>query len=116
MSFRLFVYYSGLGGGWAAFLAWAAVQGVGIRALSAFWRASLVGGVFGLLVAAAIAAVDGLLNAVGFARVMRVLVSMGVGFIGGLIGAGAGQMLAGTDDQAMRFKVLLVVGWMLAGV
>jgi hypothetical protein len=116
MSFRLFVYYSGLCGGWAAFLAWAVVQASGVRGLGAFVRTSLVGGVFGLLVAAAIAAVDGLLNAVGFARLLRVLVSMVIGFVGGLIGAAVGQVLAGSDDQSMRFKLGLVLGWMLAGV
>jgi hypothetical protein len=117
MSFRLFIYYSALGGGWAAFLAWAVVQGCGMRGFgSALLRASLVGGMLGLLVAAAIGTVDGILNSVGFARVLRVLVSMVVGCIGGLLGAGAGQLLAGTDADSMRFKVLLVVGWMLTGV
>ena len=31
MSFRLFIYYCALCGGWAAFLAWAVVQASGIR-------------------------------------------------------------------------------------
>ena len=68
MSFKTFIYYCALCGGWAGFLAWAVVHlaGLGGRAstLNPTLRACLTGGVLGLTVAAAVGAMDALLNAV----------------------------------------------------
>jgi MFS family permease len=117
MSFKLFVYYCAIVGGWAAYLAWAIVQGTGLRTASQEGRistktyAALTGALLGVLVAGAIGLVDAIMNAVGFQRVVRVLVCMGVGFLGGLIGGFLGEVLY----QASQSPVLLVIGWILAG-
>src|SRR6202011_4335549 len=66
MSFKLFIYYCALCGGWAAFLCWAVAQGSGIRDIqSEYGRAALIAAVLGLLVAGGIGMVDAILNAVG---------------------------------------------------
>jgi hypothetical protein len=117
MSFKLFVYYCAIIGGWAAFLTWAIVQGTGLRTASQEGRistktyAALTGALLGVLVAGAIGLVDAIMNAVGFQRVVRVLVCMGVGLLGGLIGGFLGEVLY----EASQSPVLLVIGWILAG-
>jgi hypothetical protein len=111
MSFKLFIYYCAVVGGWAAFLTWGAAQGSGIRDLgSPYGRAALIGGLLGLLVASAIGLVDALLNAVGFQRVLRVLVCLGVGLVGGMLGGLVGQILNS------RLHVPFFVGWILTGI
>jgi hypothetical protein len=115
MSFKVFVYYCALCGGWAAFLTWAVVYATGITNLEptaggSYWlRAGLTGAVLGTLIAGAIGAVDAVLNAVGFQRGLRVLLCLGVGLVGGLFGGVVGQLL----NEVLRVPVF--VGWMLAG-
>jgi hypothetical protein len=110
MSFKLFIYYCALCGGWAAFLAWALVAYLGIPAVrSDFLRAILIGGVLGALLAAALGTVDGFLNAVGSQRYQRALFCLGLGFLGGLVGGFLGELL----HQA---SFPIVIGWLLAGV
>ena len=101
MSFKLFIYYCALCGGWAAFLAWAVVYAVGgldadPRTLfggNPFLKTALIAGLLGLLGGGRRRRAGRLLNAVGFQRVLRVLVCMGVGFVGGMIGGLIGQVL-----------------------
>jgi MFS family permease len=118
MSFKLFVYYCAIIGGWAAYLTWGVVQGTGLRASFEAGRTgaktyvALTGALLGLLVAGAIGLVDALMNAVGFQRVVRVLVCMGVGLLGGLVGGFLGEVIY----EASASPVLLVIGWILAGV
>src|SRR5436305_635317 len=51
MTFRLFIYYCALGGGWAAFLAWGLVRMLPVEEISEpVWRAGLIGGILGLMV------------------------------------------------------------------
>jgi hypothetical protein len=109
MSFKAFIYYCALCGGWAAFLTWGIVQKVG-RLGSVYLDASLVGGLLGLFVAAAVGMLDGILNSVGFQRVVRVVLCAVLGLVGGAIGGLVGQFL---NSMA---NVPLVVGWLLAGV
>lgn len=110
MSFRLFIYYCAACGGWAAFLTWAVAQTLGIRSLgSAYLRALLIGGLLGLLVAAAVGAVDARLNAVGPQRRKRILMCLGIGLVGGMVGALVGEVL----HSALHFPV--VFGWVLVG-
>jgi Inner membrane component of T3SS, cytoplasmic domain len=117
MSFKTFIYYCALSGGWAAFLAWAFLHATGLGGKQpAEWlknnellRACFTGAVLGLLVAAAVGAMDALLNAVGLQRVTRVLVALGVGMVGGLLGALAGGLLYQVSGW---FRVF---GWMLTG-
>jgi hypothetical protein len=110
MSFRLFIYYCALCGGWAAFVVWALVQAAGVPRLSSpFVRAALIGGMLGGLVAASVGLVDALLNAAKGERMPRVLLCGTLGFAGGAAGGLVGEILNAF------LGVPLFVGWMLAG-
>src|SRR5262249_1992069 len=114
MSFKAFIYYCALCGGWAALATWAVVQFTPVGTLE--WKVlqgALIGGLLGLLVAAAIGALDALQNAVGFQRVLRVLICLLVGLVGGLAGGALGTALyLGVGQQLW----CLLVGWVLTGV
>ncbi len=120
MSFKLFIYYCALCGGWAAFLAWALVQGVGIRNIDQLWlRAALIGGVLGMLVAGAVGLIDALLNSVGMQRFLRVFVCMGLGLFAGLFGGLVGQglySLLGEHLPLLLAWIPITFGWVLVGV
>lgn len=105
MSFRLFIYYCALVGGWGGFLAWGLVLALGLGEVANLTvRALLIGGLLGLLVAGLIGIIDAIINASGFGRILRVLVSMGVGLLGGMIGGALGQAMG-----------IIVIGWVLTG-
>jgi hypothetical protein len=111
MSFRLFIYYCSLLGGWAAFLSWALAQGTGIRDIeSPYLRAALVAAVLGLLVAGAIGLVDAILNAIGFQRILRILLCLGIGLVGGMLGGFIGQVLTSI------LHAPFFIGWILTGI
>jgi hypothetical protein len=111
MSFRLFIYYCALAGGWAAFLTWALVQVTGVAGLSSIpLRAAVTAGLLGAGVAAAVAFVDSLVSAAGKRPTPRILVCGALGLGGGAVGGVAGQLLN------ERLGVPLVVGWALTGV
>src|SRR5919204_634357 len=95
MSFRLFIYYCALCGGWAAFLAWAVVQATGIRDVDRLvLRAALIGGVLGMLGAGAGGLGDALLNAAPGQRLPRVATCLGLGLVGGMAGGLVGEILS----------------------
>jgi hypothetical protein len=113
MSFRLFIYYSAACGGVTAFASWAlgrqaathhTVAVAGIRAMG-----------LGLLVALALALVDGLWT-FGRHRVFtllpRMLVAGIIGAVGGLVGGVVGQVLFDVFDQ-LHLPLLSGVGWTL---
>jgi Inner membrane component of T3SS, cytoplasmic domain len=112
MSFRLFIYYCALCGGWAAFLTWGIVQVIDQAnpRPTGLFRATLIAGILGALVSAAIGFVDSILNATGIVRLVRVLICAGFGLLGGAFGGFIGQVLYN------YLNVPLVVGWMLAGI
>jgi hypothetical protein len=113
MSFKVFIYYCALCGGWAALAAWAVAFGVGLpdaTNVSVYMRTMLIGGILGLLLAAIIGLLDALLNAVGVQRFLRVLVALGVGLVGGLIGGLVGETMH------LQAHVPLFFGWMLVGL
>ena len=61
MSFRRFIYYCAVCGGWAAFLAWALVLAGNVRAVERpVLKTTLIAAVLGLLLVAAVGAVDAL--------------------------------------------------------
>jgi hypothetical protein len=114
MSFRLFIYYCALCGGWAAFIGWA----LG-RVLSPSWEEHRVLSVgvkgmwLGLLVALGLGLVDALWNLPlrRFGQVfMRVIVGLVVGLGGGFIGGFLGQLLLDL------WPPLYVLGWTLTGL
>ena len=112
MSFRLFIYYCALCGGWAAFLTWGLMRVIAQAnpPQNVVFQATLIAGILGSLVAAAIGFVDAALNATGTQRLVRVLVCSFLGLFGGAFGGCVGQVLNS------NFSVPIVVGWMLAGV
>ena len=123
MSFKAFIYYCAICGGWAAFLAWLAAWALGVVQIgnNDVLKASLIGAFLGLLVAAGVGGVDAKLNAVGFQRVVRVLVCMGVGLVGGALGGLIGEAIHGIKfgeppNQNRIGENLLFIGWMLVGV
>ncbi|MBV9125242.1 MAG: FHA domain-containing protein [Planctomycetes bacterium] len=111
MSFKLFIYYCALCGGWAAFGTWLLVAFTGINSIShPVLRTTLTAGLLGVLLAAAVGGVDALLNAVGWQRLQRVLVCVGIGLAGSLVGGVLGQELY-NKRPLLRF-----LGWVLVGV
>jgi hypothetical protein len=115
MTFRLFIYYCALGGGWAAFLAWGLLALVGVATVEgkSMGQVALVGAFLGFFVAAAIGLVDGLLNSKGSERFLRMLISGGIGLVGGAVGSLLGAALFEAGSQQL---VWLVIGWMVAGL
>lgn len=113
MSFRLFVYYCALCGAWAAWLGWA--LGRLVAPSGDLARALVQGLLLGMLVALALGWVDALGN---LARrqagllLTRVLVAVAIGCVGGLLGAGLGQLLVRTTHLGL----LTLVGWALTGL
>jgi hypothetical protein len=111
MSFKLFIYYCALGGGWAAFGAWGLLALSGWRGnVSPYGWAALTGALVGLLVASGIGAIDALTNAVGTQRFLRVGVCLSVGLVGGLLGGVVGQGLNS------KLNAPYFIGWILTGV
>src|SRR4051794_27930762 len=94
MSFKLFIYYCCLGGGWAAFVTWGVLQAAGMRG----WEnktayAAMTGALLGGLIAAVIGLFDAVLNSVGFQRVLRTLFCAAIGVCGGALGGLVGNFL-----------------------
>lgn len=123
MSFKNFIYYCALCGGWAAFLAWGMAQVTGLFTAERFtadpdallprlMQSGLMAALLGLFVASTIGMLDALLNAVGFQRVVRTLVCLAVGVIGGLFGGMFGELIFYfAPNPAFR-----VLGWAIVGV
>jgi hypothetical protein len=113
MSFRWFVYFSALCGGWAAFLGWA--LGRLLATESPFVEVGVKGLILGLLIALALGVVDALWNlpAGQYAQItQRVGASLLVGCVGGLLGGLIGQALF--DLTSNNF--FLVLGWTITGL
>lgn len=113
MSFRLFVYYCALVGGWAAFAGWA--LGRNLAPLGELAQAGVKGFCLGLTVALGIGFVDALwdVSIYRFVQVtMRVLSAVLVGSIGGLLGGVIGQLLFGLTEMS----AFLVLGWAITGM
>jgi hypothetical protein len=111
MSFKAFIYYCAVCGGWAAFLVWATVQALRLEEVpSEIKQTTLIAGFLGVLLAAAVGAVDALLNAVGTQRYVRVAVCGLVGLAGGLLSGLVGEALH-TYAGFPKF-----LGWILVGV
>jgi MFS family permease len=114
MSFTKFIYYCAMCGGWAALLAWVAVQFGGLRSIdSDYVKATVNAGILGLLVAGAIGMLDAVQNAVGVQRVLRVLLCMVIGAIGGMLAGLLGQTLYNLSGGQLW---CLLIGWVLIGM
>jgi hypothetical protein len=112
MSFKLFVYYCAMCGGWAAIITSAILFATGWRGhVNPLLWVAMTGSLLGLLVASGVGAMDALLNSGGFERLLRVLVCLVVGLLGGLLGGVVGQVL-----NSSQLHVPLYVGWILTGI
>lgn len=117
MSFRLFIYYCALCGGWSAFAGWMIGRILSRDTLEeggARVRQAGIRGLFlGLMVALGLSLVDALWNLTArrWGQVgLRVLVAVLVGAVGGLVGGMLGQWLLGFHE------LLFVFGWTLTGL
>jgi hypothetical protein len=111
MSFKLFIYYCAICGGWAALLTWGLVMAGGLRSFeNVYVKAGLIAAFLGLLLGGVIGLLDALLNSTGVQRILRVIVCMSVGLIGAFLGGLIGEGL----HQAA--PVLHFVGWMVVGL
>ncbi len=116
MSFRIFIYYCALCGGWAAFFGWIFGRVLAPSASDAqVLSAGVKGLLLGLFIALGLGLVDALWNLslkqIGEV-IMRVGVAVVVGLIGGLLGGTIGQALFGATSMSLFF----VFGWMLTGL
>lgn len=111
MSFRLFIYYCALCGGWAAFFGW--ILGRLFSPHNDIGRAGIRGMFLGMLVALGLSLVDALWN-VSMKQVLQVLQRVGVavlvGCVGGLLGGIVGQALFNVS------AIFYVFGWTLTGL
>jgi hypothetical protein len=114
MSFRLFIYYCALCGGWAAFFGWA--LGRVLAPAGGVGEAGIKGAFLGLSVALGLSLVDALWN-LSLNQLGQILARVGtavlIGFIGGLLGGMIGQALYGATSGLGLF---LVFGWTLTGL
>lgn len=122
MSFRLFIYYCALCGGWAGFVGWAVGRLVS-QGQEGVAQAGTRGLMLGVFIALLLSMVDALwnLSLKQFGQVlMRVGVSVLIGGLGGLIGGMVGQALYGAQassgSQNIMGAVFFVLGWALTGL
>lgn len=112
MSFKVFIYYCALCGGWAAFLAWFVVWVLKVDHIDgAVGRSVAIGAILGMLVASGVGFVDAVLNAVGMLRLVRVMICSVMGMVGGAMGG----LLGGVVVSATNVTLLVLPGWVLAG-
>jgi hypothetical protein len=117
MSFRLFIYYCALAGGWSAFVGWMfgrMLSPANLDATGEGIRQSGIRGMFlGLAIALGLSFLDAVWN-LSLARwgqvLLRVLVALLVGAIAGLLGGMFGQWLYGV------WPFLFVFAWTLVGL
>src|SRR5437868_847311 len=109
MSFKIFIYYCAVLGGWAAFLVWGINQVPAIQAITnELVKTSLIAALLGLLLAGTVGALDAQLNASEQERGGRIVICAMIGLLGGLVAGLLGQALA-------RYVTthLIIVAWIL---
>jgi hypothetical protein len=112
MSFKRFIYFCMICGGWAAFMTWGLATVLKLYDASEFVHAGGIGLLLGLLVASAIGFLDALLNSAGFQRVARPFLCLIVGTFGGLFGG----LIGGTFFHFMENPVVQTIGWAIVGM
>jgi hypothetical protein len=116
MSFRNFIYYCALCGGWAAFIVWVVQEVTVKRALgdkSVYVQTSIIGAMLGLMLALVVGTLDALLNSVSVQRFIRVFICVFVGLFGSLLASLLGESLFQGSGGVAAFKVL---GWTIVGI
>jgi hypothetical protein len=117
MSFRLFIYYSAVGGAWAAFFGW--LFGRIPLHMSGVLRSGLKGLLLGLAVALVLALLDALWNYSiykVFEIVPRVVVAAVIGSTGGLLCGVVGQALINWIGEGVAAAIIQIMGWTVAGL
>ncbi len=125
MSFKLFIYYCALCGGWAGLLSWVCSTGFsGID--DDRIQMTLIAAVLGLFLAGAIAAVDAMLNDKGVRGLLRIGIAVGIGLLGAMLVGLIGQLIYHglftklAESSATTAKLLggvvTVVTWVVAGI
>lgn len=104
------MYYCAVCGGWAALICWALQQAAGLQDnnMSVFFKTVTIAALLGVLLAFIIGLLDALLNAVGFARIVRVMICVAVGLVGSIVAGAIGELI----HQAVNIKF---IGWALVG-
>jgi hypothetical protein len=117
MSFKQFIYYCALCGGWAAFMTWAAALGAGVlnESTGPYLKAAATSALLGTLIAAAVGTLDALLNSVGPERFARVGLCVLVGSIGSALAGLVGEAINQFWQQRFGSPFQLI-GWILVGV
>jgi len=115
MSFRLFIYYCAAWGGAAAFFGWMAGRIIEGES-SSLGGAALTGLCLGVLVALGLGLLDAL--SAGSRRDtvnlgIRLILSVSIGAVGGLIGGFLGQVCY---QYLAQWSVFLIFGWTMTGV
>lgn len=127
MSFKRFIYFCMICGGWAAFMVWGLAAVFQLFEVDrtkwglTLFKAAATGALLGLFIATIIGFLDAMMNAVGFARVVRTLVCLGVGIVGGALGAAVGQginlvIVKDPSESFLLNTITLTIGWMVAGI
>jgi hypothetical protein len=84
-------------------------------------KASITGAFLGVFIAGIIGLLDSILNSVGFARIARTAVCLGIGFVGGTVGGFVGQLLSNMftttgSSSIVTQGVVKTIGWAVLGV
>src|SRR5438105_830065 len=106
MSFRLFIYYCALCGGWAALFGW--LLGLSFSPTSVTIRDGLRGMMLGILVALGLSLVDCLWN-LSLRQIGQILMRVGVALLVGGVGGLCGGFIGSTLYQASA--AFFVFGW-----
>ena len=117
MSFRLFVYYCALCGGWAALIGWflGVLLAPGAPGQADLGRNGIIGMFLGLMIATGLGLVDALWI-LPWQRVgqilLRVSIAVIIGAVGGLLGGVIGHLLYDTT----QIEAVFIVGWTIVGL
>lgn len=115
MSFKLFIYYCAICGGWAAFVGWS--LGHFLAPEEAFKKTLTIGMSLGLFVALALGVVDAVWNGSGvFGMGLQVFVAVAGGCLGGMVSAGMAQALVDVLPSGIVTNIFSVFGWTIVGL
>ncbi len=123
MSFRLFIYYCALIGGWSGLLGWALGWPRNMvpaplevpTLVNAMARSGVRGLYLGLAIALGLGLVDAIWN-LSLRRFGAVLVRVGIGFLVGAVGGMIGGMVGAYLYFQLQKAHVLILGWMLTGL
>lgn len=116
MSFRLFIYYCAVCGGWAAFLAWVLGRLLAPSGTDEIVRTVARGLILGILATLSVGLVDAVWNVPRLQTqqaARRILPPLAVGCVGGILGALVASLLVKVFPRLDM--ILRILGWTLTG-